>query len=222
MRIAKLVIILSILFVATSCGSYPELITSNEDIARTPSTVRSLVIRGLPMESYSRLSKFREIRQVRFDEPDGEGIDNARLIVFSGLPFSALKDICLRGCTLIGDEGIRLLSAFNSLCYLQLEATSITDAGAKKIAAITGLRGINVNRCRGLSILGLRALVASDSLEEIAFSTENLHDIEVQDIMTCFKQIKHCEIYDPNGEIDVVRLKTLAEKKKITLIIRRG
>ena len=220
-RLAWFVAILAAVAIS-GCGKYPEPIGSANDITKVDPSTEMLTIPLLPIEAYPSLAKFSNLRRIDFYHPRGVGADDDRLKVLAQLPLTKLKDISLLNCPAVTDAGIVSLTGIKSLIYLQLEGTTITDAALDAIASKSTIVGLNVANCRHVTTRGLLRAIESEKLESFSFSTENLDQIQVLDLISRFRSVKHCEIVDVAGKLDVETIKNSASAKQVKVVLRRA
>jgi hypothetical protein len=182
---------------AQSAMARPLILASQADIDVAPASADDLLIRQLPVSAYPGLLKFRKLRRIDFYDRAGHGGNDERLRALANVGLRTVSDISLLNCPEVTDKGIEELRRFPALEELQLEGTSITDAGLRLLLSVPHIKGINVANCKGVTLTGLKELVASATLDGIGFSTENLNQGEVLALVELVKpNIKDCEITD--------------------------
>jgi hypothetical protein len=134
---------------------------SKRDVVRADPNLEKIRIPKRPIEHYPLMTKFKRLKEISFY---WEGADDGKLREFSKLTYTNLQMISLLDCPNVTDEGIRAIASFPSLRGLQLEGTSITDAGLEIMATKLKLTGVNVANCKGVTRKGIYSVALTPSL----------------------------------------------------------
>jgi hypothetical protein len=196
--------------------NYPKILASKWDIRWAKASTERIRIPALPIEYYPLLAKFKQLNDVDWY---WEGANDAKLREFSKLGFTNLQQVSLLDCPLVTDEGIRALANIPSIRGLGLEGTSITDAGLELMAAQMKLTGVNASNCTNVTHTGVQTLALSPSLKELTFSADDWTEEHVIELIDSFKNVKWCEITDPQRRLNVSRLKARGATKGITIVV---
>jgi len=213
-------LLLALLLFATGCN-YPEPLNNAWDIMWASSNTKMIAIANLPIKDYPLLAKFQNLKRIQFFKQGRSGADNAKLVALSLLKFNTLRDIELLAATDVTDQGLEALARIPPLRSLQLEGTSITDHGCEIISSKMRLTGVNVANCKNITYKGIQTLATSDTLEEIGFSADGLTTDEVIQLIKHFKNANWCGIVDAHQRLDEPALRAAADKKHITLVIKK-
>ena len=198
----------------------PYVLESESDIKEAPSAADEVHISTLPIEAYPLLAKFRKIRRIDFYNKNGNGADDGRLQALARLKFPTLKDVCLLNCPAVTDVGIVALASFPSIKELQLEGTSITDRAVQILLDQMGAPDLNVANCKGVTFKGLR-LLATSARGELGFSTENVNQAEVLELINILKPgVEYCAIVDQTKKLDAAPIEAACKKRGIKLDLR--
>lgn len=195
------------ILLAVGCGDYPEYLSSRRDIYFTSASHKILDIGDLPIEDYPLLVKFKRVVNIRLPSREGHFATDDKLRVLATLGLTNLASITLENARLITDVGIRALSPIQSLKVIGVEGSAITDAACGAMASERHLTCVSVMKCNGVTLKGLQTLAISDNLTELNFSTDNLTQKEVLDLLASFKNIKWCGIDDPQRKLDANAIK---------------
>lgn len=204
---------------SVEASQYPEPLASRRDISRASADTDDIQIARLPLADYPQLVKFRALKRARFHSRDGTGADDERLHALSRIGFTNLFDIGLLNCPQVTDRGIEYLAQLPALRYLQLEGTSITDAGCKTLAPKRSVTGVNVAHCTNVTLKGLLELARSETLEELSFSFRGLTQDDVVRVIGDLRHSKWCQIVDPDGELDADMLKRAGAERGIRIVL---
>jgi len=121
----------------------------------------------------------------------------------------------MENARLITDAGIRALAPVQSLNGIGIGGAAITDASCEFIALHwQHLTYVSIYNCNGVTLKGLQALAVSANLQELDFSTENLTQEEVFDLLASFKNIKWCGIVDPQRKLDADGIKAKGTERE--------
>ncbi len=213
----------SAMFITLGCcaeRSWPERISTSDDILKTDHNAENIDIWNLPIQDYSLLAKFTMVKYIMLDSSEGVFATNDKLKALAALNLTNVISISLLNCRLITDEGIRSLSTIRSLKRLGLEGTLVTDAGCEAMASKMQLIGISVANCPDVTLKGLKLLAASESLQEFSFSSNKLSQDEVLDLINSFKNVTWCQIVDPQQRLDIIKIKKLGEGKNVHIIVK--
>jgi len=205
------------------CGDfskYPEPLSSRRDIARASANTDNIFIAKLPIEDYPALAKFTKLKRVHFHTKEGTGADDQKLLALSRVGSTNLFDVDLLNCPGVTDRGIEYLAQLPALRYLQLEGTSISDAGCKILATKPSVTGVNLTYCTNVTSSGLMQLAHSPTLDEFGFSFAGLTQDDVLRVIGELRHAKWCEIVDPKGEIDDVIVKKAGATKSIQIVLQ--
>jgi hypothetical protein len=82
------------------------------------------------------------------------------------------------------------------------------------------LSGVNVANCDGVTLKGLKALVNSETLRAVDFSTDKLTEADVVELVNSFKKIRNSIIVDPKGKVDVNAIQTLGATRHVEIVVR--
>ncbi len=123
---------------------------------------------------------------------------------------------------MVTDAGLLSLTTVSSLEYLQLEGTAITDASLYGIRSNLWIKGLNVANCDKVTFNGLSVVLELPSLEEISFSAKNIDQRHALALVSQFRSIKHCEIVDASGKLQIEALKEAAAAKQAKLLVRQN
>jgi hypothetical protein len=158
-------------------------LASKRDIRAAGADTLEIGIRNLPIQQYPLLAKFTRLQRIDLYDPSTSTASDDKLRAIADLQFTNVVDICLLNGRLVTDDGIRALSRIASLKMLQLEGTSITDAGCEVIAAQMKLTGVNVANCSKVTLKGLQRLAVSQTIWDFGFSADTLTTQEVIDLL---------------------------------------
>lgn len=200
-------------------SKYPEPLRTRRDIARVSAKTDNVWIGELPIEDYPALAKFIGLKRVAFHTQDGTGADDQKVLALSCVGFTNLFDVDLLNCPRVTDAGIEHLGRLPALRYLQLEGTSIGDAGCKVLASKQSVTGVNVAHCTNVTLKGILQLAHSGTLDELSFS---FRDLSLQDVLRVIGELRHakwCEIVDPKGEVDADAVKRGGDARGITIVL---
>lgn len=181
--------------------------SSRRDVYFSSASHTILDIGDLPVQDYPLLIKFRRVVNIRLPSREGQLATDDKLKVLATLGFTNLGSLTLENARLITDEGIRALSPIQSLNYIGIEGAAITDAACELMVSQWRLNAVGVLNCNGVTLKGLETLAMSDNLKELDFSTDNLTQKEVLDLLESFKNIKWCGIDDPQRKLDANAVK---------------
>lgn len=201
------------------------VLESEKDIKEASADADEIWISTLPIEAYPLLAKFTKIRRIDFYNRNGMGANDRRLHALALLNFPALKDVSLLNCPAVTDDGITALSRFASLKELQLEGASITDAGVQVLVEKVSGAGVNVANCGGVTFKGLLMLASSSTANGMGFSTENVNQAQILEIINSLKpNMKECQIVDRKKKLDesVVKQAAKARGVKFFGLARKG
>ena len=218
-------VLLSALFWACTLSAddfskHAEPLRSLRDIKRAPSQTDNIWIGELPLNCYSALVKFANLKHVSFHRKNGEGADDQRLQVLSGLGFTNLFDVGLLNCPRVTDRGIRALTNLPALRFLQLEGTAITDAGCSLLAGTSTVTGVNASYCTNVTRIGILALARSPTVRELGFSLDQIDKKEVPEIIDSMSSGSYCIIVDPKGELNSNELKQRGQTRGIQVVLQ--
>lgn len=215
-HIAQLAGLALLLVTASAEGSqYPEPLASQADISLASADTDDIQIAKLPLADYPQLVKFRALKGARFHSRGGTGADDMRLQALSRIGLTNLFDIGLLNCPQVTDRGIEHLVQLPALRYLQLEGTSITDAGCKTLASKRSVTGVNVANCTNVTLKGILELARSESLDELSFSFRGLTQDDVIRVIGELRNAKWCGIIDPKGDLDADAVRRAGESRGI-------
>ena len=169
----------------------------------------------LPLSAYAALAKFKDLDFARFDGPQGDGADDARLSAFAKIGFPGLRSVTLENCPDVTDAGIIELATLPALESLILSKTGLGDKGCETLAAHPHLRSVLLEECPNVTAHGITALVRSPSLQRIAFSSRGLTEAELLQIITESRQLKKCYIHDANGGLQPAAILNAGRAKGI-------
>jgi hypothetical protein len=130
--------------------------------------------------------------------------------------------ISLLDCPNVTDEGIRAIASFPSLRGLQLEGTSITDAGLEIMATKLKLTGVNVANCKGVTRKGIYSVALTPSLEQFTFSGDDWTQEQLIELIDSFKNVKWCSIVDPQKRLDAELLRAGGKARGIQIAISKA
>ena len=215
-----------LLVISTSAAMARHLVLeSAKDVKEASADADEIWISTLPIEAYPLLAKFTKIRRIDFYDRNGTGADDKRLRALALLNFPALKDVSLLNCPAVTDDGITALSRFTSLKEFQLEGTSITDEGVQVLAGRISGAGVNVANCGGVTFKGLLMLASSSTAKGIGFSTENVNQAQVLEIINRLKpNMEECQIVDQKKKLDRAVVKQAAKARGVKFfgLARKG
>src|SRR5207253_880619 len=106
-------------------------------------------------------------REFDFFTVDATGANDEKLAALSKHNFSHMRGVSLLNCPAVTDAGIRHLTNFSTLQWVQLEGTSITDKGLEILADHMQLTGVNAANCPNITTNGLDKLARSAHLTEV-------------------------------------------------------
>src|SRR5436189_4089987 len=87
-----------------SLGSqYPEPLRNKAEIAKAPAETDDIDIRDLPIEAFSDLKKFPQLKRVRFGNREGKGATDAKLEALANLALTNVFDVNLLNCPNVTD-----------------------------------------------------------------------------------------------------------------------
>lgn len=184
-----------------------------------PSHTKRIAIPFLPIEDYGRLAEFKDLEQISYFSVDGSGGTDEKLEALSKLNPPKLADLDLLNSPQVTDRGIRHLARIDSLRMMQLEGTSITDAGIKSIVGEMRLTGVNVANCPKVGYDGIRLLARSRSLEEIGFSADHLTQAQILSLVDHLGSATYIGIVDPKNKLDEGLLEKAGAKKGVQIVI---
>ena len=201
-------------------SKYPVLLNSSRDIANASINTDNISIGRLPIDDYPALVKFTKLKRVQFTTKEGTGANDDKLFALSQVGLTNLFDVNLLNCPQVTDRGIEHLARLPALRYLQLEGTSIADAGCNILAMKRSVTGVNVANCRNVTLKGLIDLAHSQTLDEFGFTFEQMTQDDVVKLISEFWHITWCQINDPKGEIDATVVKKAAEAKGVKVVFQ--
>lgn len=200
-------------------GNHPSAFSNRKEIAKAPPTVTQIAIPFLPIEDYGDLNKFKELIQVSYFSVDGTGGSDEKMQALSKLSFPKFIDLNLLNSPLVTDAGIKHLARIKSLRMMQLEGTSITDAGLKIIAEEMKLTGVNVANCPKVTFFGIKMLAQSKSLDEMGISSDNLSQEQIIKIIKTLESTKYFSVVDSKKKLDKQLLENIAAKKGVQFVL---
>jgi len=196
------------ILLAVGCGNYPHYLSTRSDIRLSSSGDKILDIGDLQIEDYPRLAKFKEVVDIRLPSREGHFATDDKLKVLATLGLTNLGSLVMENARLVTDEGIRALAPVQSLNLIGIEGAAITDAACEFMASHwQHLTAVSVVNCNGVTLKGLQTLAMSGNLKELDFSTDNLTQKEVFDLLASFKNIKWCGMDDPKRKLDADAIK---------------
>ena len=203
---------------ATGCGHYPAPSSSAHSIKWASSSEHLIAIRGLPLEDWPKLEKFKKLSDLRVDKVFAPQITDEHLKLLSHLKLPELGQVDLGYCSNVTDAGLRSLAAIPSIRSLNLFGTSITDRGMITIA--TGFQNLNmvcVGECRLLTTGGFLNLTNSTTITQVALSFDPFSQAQLEHIISTLANVRWWIIGDPGHDLDLARLRRLGESRKITI-----
>jgi hypothetical protein len=213
-------LVFAILLFCTGASSDPEHLSNRDHIRAAKHTVEDINIRDLPLKDYPLLSKFTRLKKIKLYSVRGGSATDEHLKAIAKLKFTNLIYIDLNNCRSVTDKGIEALASITSLKQLPMEATAITDTACEIIGSKMALTSVIVANCKGVTKAGLHSLAKSDSLTTFRFSADRLTQDEVLELLGSFKNLKHCEIVDPQLRLDGEALKAKGAEREIRVFIR--
>jgi hypothetical protein len=209
--------------VAFSCiaaGPYPEPLSNKKEIRAAKPTLTSIDIRDLPLEDYSFLSKFTNVKKIYMTGWENSFVTDEKLNALAGIGFTNLIYIGLNNCQMVTDKGIAALSKIRSLKELTLEGTAITDTACDVMSSQMSLEMVNIANCPGVTLKGLEKVARSNTLNYFSFSSDKLTEKEVLALIDSFKSINWCEIVDTQGKINADAIKEKAKERNIHISVQ--
>ncbi len=220
-RILSVLAALSLSWGSVIAADYPVPLVSKADIGKANSEITEISIQDLPVSDFPLLLKFPQLRSVLMWSRDETNVGDIKLIALTQLKLTNLSNIGLLNAKSVTYKGIQSLTNFSSLRSLGLEGTSISDSGCETIAHQMRLTTVNVANCSSVTAQGLRALAISGTLTEITFSAEELGSIDAATIIDALnKNIKWCQIVDPQRKINVRSLKARGAAKGVHIVVK--
>jgi len=217
----RIVTLLVIAFITAGCGHYPAPIHSAWSIMFTPASEDMVLIDGLPLGSWHKLDKFRELQHFSIAQNYAEDVTDANLNALSKLTFPKLRQVSLAYAFHVTDSGLNALTNCPTIEGLQLIGLAITDHGLDTLAtAFPSLKGINVEECRFLSATGFLALGKSSTIKEVGLSLGPLSQSEIERLIASLPNIMRWDIYDPNGRLSVESLRKIVSGKTTKVYIQ--
>ena len=161
-RLIRLSAVMAILIICQDVlaqlgAPWPKRILNKRDIERTKADAKDIDIRGLPLDQYPLLAKFKSVEIIGLLNKDNNAATDQHLEALSRLGFTNFGGITLINCRRITDRGIRFLTNFPSFKGGSFEGTSITDAACEVFAQMH-VTGLNVANCRHITKKGLLRL----------------------------------------------------------------
>ena len=179
-----------------------------------------LVIDGLPLGSWHKLDKFRELQHFAISQGYAADVTDANLIALSKLTFPKLRQVSLAYACHVTDSGLNALTNFPTIEGLQLIGLAITDHGLDTLATgFPNLHGINVEQCRFLSAAGLLALGKSSTIKGVGLSLGPLSQSEIEHLIASLPNITRWTIYDPSRRLSVESLRRVVSGKTAKVYI---
>jgi len=195
------------ILLAVGCGNYPVYLSTRWDVRSSGASNKILDIGDLPIEDYPLLVKFNKVVNVRLPSREDHFATDDKLKVLATLGLPNLGTLTMENARRVTDEGIRALAPIQSLNFIGIEGAAITDAACEFMASHWHLTAVSVVNCSGVTLKGLQTLAKSGNLKELDFSTDNLTQKEVFDLLASFKSIKWCGIDDPQHKLDADAIK---------------
>lgn len=213
-----LIAAVALLFVFTGCGHQPAHISSARDIAQSSSAEYMIAVGQLPLEDWSKLQKFTALEHLRTTPGKALAVTDEHIMALANLKLPKLRQISLADCREVTDHGIGTLRKLTSIEGLQLSGTSITDDGLKILATeLPDLKDINVAKCRAITATGLSTIRESKSLRSVGLSLDPLSQADIETAMLNLPNVTWWTIYDQQQQLDHASLRTIGEKRKITI-----
>ena len=98
------------------------------------------------------------------------GITDEQLLDIS-TTLTRIKNLNLRSCKKITDEGVKALRSFTGLQKLNLsDCENITDVGVKALGSLTGLLKLDLSYCRNITDEGVKTLGSLTGLQTLDLS----------------------------------------------------
>ncbi|MEO8426946.1 MAG: hypothetical protein ABI651_07540 [Verrucomicrobiota bacterium] len=104
--------------------------------------------------------------------------------------------------------------------YLQLEGTSIGDAGCKTLGTKPSVTGVNVAHCTNVTLKGIMELAHSATVDEFSFS---FRGVTQEDVMRVIREVRHARwlgIVDPKGEVDADAVKREGGSRGVKIVLQ--
>jgi hypothetical protein len=202
----------------TACGSWPEPLATRGDVQGANPEIKQIIITDLPIELYPLLARFSNLWDINLDDFTGTNTTDRKLEALASLDLSHLGTISLLNCREVTDKGISQLLKFHSLNGLQLEGTSITDAGCATVAQMQ-LIWVNVANCPKVTLRGLKLLIVGPRLTEIGFSAGDLTQSDITNLIDLFAsksgEKKWLSITDPKERLNAGEIEKYLKAKNI-------
>jgi len=214
----RLLIVILVIAPISSILGGPLLLKSEKDVQAARASVDNINISSLPINSYPSLARLKKIGRIEFYDKHGKGADDERLHKLALVNLPLLEDVSLLNCPAVTDDGIKALSKFSALKLLQLEGTSITDAGVKFLVETMAVTGLNIANCDKVTIVGIKILASAKTARHIVFSAEKLDQSQVLSILNSLQApVEHCEILDLHNKLNAEVLEAAAKRRGIQL-----
>ena len=165
-HILFVVVITSLIF---SCGKWPDIVNSKNDIMKLSPDVTSIRARGLPEEDFPSLKRLNSLKTLDFS--GGHAIEDAKisdqgLLILSNLQLQRLDTLTLGYCYKITDAGLKDLPKMITLKWISLMAcTGITDNGLRYLVPMSNLQAIDLRGCPNITNKGILILAEMKNLK---------------------------------------------------------
>jgi len=160
-------------FSLASCGEWPPVVDTAQDIADLPAQQDSIRTRGLPDSEIHLLARLSDLETLDFH--GGWAVQDAQ-VTDEGLRQLALLELPrldllnLGRCQGITDQGLVQVGKLRTIRWLGLSACSgITDAGLPSLLSARNLTGLDLRGCPGITDAGIQQLAAKTNWLEIWF-----------------------------------------------------
>jgi hypothetical protein len=226
---------------AAGCGKYPVSLRTRSDVSRASAATDDIWLL-LPVEDYTSLAKFRELKTVRFPVLNEPPCTDEKLAALAGLDVPNIRDVSfysnwvtdkgilslarmpsLQGLSIhdapkVTDASLESLAQLTSLESLVLAGSSITDVGCELLAARSRVKWVDVHNCPKVTLSGLLKLVGSSTIEHVSFSADHLTTADIVKLINASRQVKELYIHNPSGEFNAAAIERAAMVKSMQVL----
>lgn len=163
--------ILALVFVVHSCGEWPDVVESAEDVRRLDPKVTAVRTRSLPDTEIASLQRLENLRHLDFSSGHAAydaAITDIGLMALSGLSLPRLEHLSLCYNENITNDGVAELGRMRHLRSLQLAACpNLTNDVLPVLAGMNHLRMLDLRGNDDLTVDGFMSLETLTQLERL-------------------------------------------------------